>query len=205
MMRSHPQKEPAAAGDDHGLETESCQLNSSDGGAGKQLALDLLRSHRAVLIAEASRIMVEIARTEGKATTDDVRARMDIPAEVDPRWIGAVPNLLGRKGILRQVGYVKSRRPKAHARPIGVWAWVREPLPGELPGDEAGGSLPVGTPVGGPDRPRGDGAAAAWPARDRHGPAGAGRGTLPLFGDLQPNGRDDVDGAGRDRAGRRRP
>ena len=43
---------------------------------------------------------------------------------LDPTLFGSVPSLLAFAGIIRADGFVKTSRPKAHARPIQRWALV---------------------------------------------------------------------------------
>lgn len=195
------QKGPApdgARGEPDAHASNDHTLNGSDGRAARQLAFDLFRTHRSELIAEASRIMVEIARTRGQVTIEDVRAAMTIPEEHDPRWLGAVPNGLARRGILRRVGFVETKRPKAHARPISLWELAREPRPGEV--------LAARNNAETAWKPPADGAAdvqltgnkrEARPARPD------GRGQLGLFNGAGNPSRppEDVDD-GADRAGR---
>ena len=96
----------------------------------KQLALDLFRQNRADLLARACPLFVQILQEKGQATINDLRERMAIPADMDPRWLGGVTSTLASRGIIRQVGYVKSER--AHGREVKSWELAREPEPGEL-------------------------------------------------------------------------
>ncbi len=131
-MAGDREEGPAPAGTGCGPDTKSPTLDDTEGLFRKQLAFDLFKQHRAELVREAVRIMVQIATERCTVTTDDVREMMSIPSNVNPKWLGVVPVILARKGILRHAGYVKSRRAKAHGREIKVWELVREPRPGEL-------------------------------------------------------------------------
>lgn len=75
----------------------------------------LLRGRRALLL----RLLIG-----GTATIDDVRDAVELSAGVDPTAFGAVPGPLATAGIIRNVGYAKTCRPDAHARPVTLWALV---------------------------------------------------------------------------------
>ncbi len=184
---------PDATG--HGPEADYHHLDHNDGRAAKQLAFDLFHKHRAGLIAEARRHLIEALRQKGRATIENVRERMEVPKGINPKWLGVVPGPLARKGIIRRVGYEQARRATAHARPLSVWELMREPEPGELE-DSVGKA---------PDRPDqskdgGPGTQAEKPSRPDRPAGGAG---WPLFPDARPPYRDPGD-ATLDRAGRRR-
>ena len=57
----------------------------------------------------------------GSATIDDVRAIVPIPMTANAKAFGAVPNALAKAGIIRRIGFVKSTRAIANARPISRW------------------------------------------------------------------------------------
>lgn len=124
------EKGPPPGGAGNGQNRNSSDNNDSTGAAGKQWAFDLFQEHRAERLAEARRVLVAVLGETGQATINDVRQRMEIPTEYDPRWLGAVPGPLARRGIIRRVGYVPSGR--AHDRLIALWELVRLPRPGEL-------------------------------------------------------------------------
>lgn len=88
-------------------------------------AHDLLRSHRSAIIHQLKRAMVEAALRTGTATADDARDAVEIPAGINPKLAGLVGRDLATAGVFKAVGFVKSRRPKAHARPITVWELTR--------------------------------------------------------------------------------
>ncbi len=139
-MAGDREEGPAPAGTGCGPDTKSPTLDDTEGLFRKQLAFDLFKQHRAELVRRAVRIMAQIATERGTVTTDDVREMMSIPSNVNPKWLGVVPVILARKGILRHAGYVKSRRAKAHGREIKVWELAREPTPAELDKVSTGGS-----------------------------------------------------------------
>lgn len=117
---------------------------SGDGESRKRSALDNLEANRELIILQARRRFVSHALSHGVVTTDDARDGLSIPEGVDPVCLGAVPGGLARKHVVRRIGFVPSKRPEAHARPISVWeladaakalAWLRanpEPLPPEI-------------------------------------------------------------------------
>jgi len=197
----HPKEEPAPAGTGGRLERNTNQSNCTDGKAGKQLAFDLFEAHRKQWIARAVQVMVSLGRSNGTATIDDVRARLAIPKDLNPKWLGAVPSILARRGIFRLAGYVKSRRPVAHARPIGVWELVRDPTPEELDAicarrqsDKPGGP-DTSAPESGDGRPDMESSSCSDKTRPDD--------PWPLFGGMESPYVDPGD-VGLDRAGRRR-
>jgi hypothetical protein len=94
---------------------------SGDGESRKRKAMDNHEAHRAEIILQARRRFVSHALSHGTVTTDDARDGLSIPEGVDPVCLGAVPGGLARKGIIRRTGYIRSKRPEAHARPLSVW------------------------------------------------------------------------------------
>ena len=131
MITNDEAERPAPEATGNGPENCS-QEQTNRGDVRKQLALDLFRMHRAELVAQGVKLLVEEAAEKGQATTDDVRARMVIPAGVNAKFLGAVPNILARRGLIRHCGYRKSRRPEAHSRELKVWELVRRPDRTEL-------------------------------------------------------------------------
>lgn len=114
-----------------------------DGETRKRDALTNLEANRETIILQARRRFLSHALYHGTVTVDDARDGLSIPEGVDPVCLGAVPGGLARKHIIRRVGYIPSKRPEAHARPLSVWqlqdasaalAWLRanpEPVPPE--------------------------------------------------------------------------
>ena len=56
-----------------------------------------------------------------RVTVDNLRQIVD-QAQRAPTHHNAYGAIFRGKGWIR-IGYEQSRRPKAHARPIGIWAW----------------------------------------------------------------------------------
>lgn len=98
-----------------------------DGAEGERLkdaALGLLEAHREDHLRAARRALLVALLERGTATADDVRAAVELPPGVDPKCFGAVPGVLSRAGIIRQVGFCKTCRAVGHARPLAVWELV---------------------------------------------------------------------------------
>lgn len=96
-------------------------LSVSEGEARRDAALNLLRVRRAALIRQCTAAALRVALDRGEVCADDVRALVPIPPDVSPKLVGPVFRDLADGGILRHVGFRKSNRPTAHARPLGVW------------------------------------------------------------------------------------
>jgi len=118
----------------------------------KDEALQLLEDHRAGVVRNARRAMTELVLENGSCTMDDVRDRIEVPEGINPKCLGAVPSTLARQQIIERDGFVTTRRPEAHARPLSVWrlknepkaqAWLREnpPWPIDSP-DTVPGEVP---------------------------------------------------------------
>lgn len=76
-----------------------------------------LETAHAEWIAEARQLAREIAIRKGCVTSDDIWDACPPPATIDSRVMGAVFS----RHEFEQTGYVKSRRPICHKRPIGTW------------------------------------------------------------------------------------
>lgn len=84
----------------------------------------LLEAHREFYIRRMARALVQALLDRGRATADDMRRAVELPARIDPRCCGAVTGPLARAGIMRRVGYLPSARREAHARPLSVWELI---------------------------------------------------------------------------------
>ena len=69
-------------------------------------------------VERARIVAIEIARSTGRVTSDDLRRVFPPPPAMDPRIIGAV---FRSKGLWRRIGWEQTKQPQAHARPIAVW------------------------------------------------------------------------------------
>lgn len=92
------------------------------GEARRDEALALLANRRDLYVLRGRRALLTAVLAVGQATADDVRDALELPADIDPVCLGAVPVALARAGIVRRVGYVPTCRPDAHARPVSLWA-----------------------------------------------------------------------------------
>jgi len=98
--------------------------NLADGKCRKSEALDALAKRRAVYVRQGRRALLLTLLAGRTATADDVRAAVKLPAEVNPKCLGAVPGTLARAGIIEPAGFQDTTRPEGHARPVTVWRLV---------------------------------------------------------------------------------
>ncbi len=94
---------------------------TADGEARKLDAHALLEARREVYVLRGRRVLLQRLLDAGEATADDVRDAVELPDRINPVCLGVVPGPLARAGIIERVGFVESRRPDAHARPVSVW------------------------------------------------------------------------------------
>ena len=66
----------------------------------RDAVLELLRQRRAALVRRGQRVLLGQLLAAGTATADDVRAVVELPLDIDPRCMGAVPGELADAGIL---------------------------------------------------------------------------------------------------------
>lgn len=91
----------------------------------RDVALSMLAARRAGTVTRARRALLSRLLAAGAATADDVRDALgDLPHDIGPRCLGAVPTDLARAGIISADGYTRTARPTAHARPVTVWRLV---------------------------------------------------------------------------------
>lgn len=90
----------------------------------KRLKLTVLDARREWFVLRGRRALLRCLLDAGAATMDDVRDVVTLSADIDPTLFGSVPRLLAFAGIIRADGFVKTSRPKAHARPLTVWRLV---------------------------------------------------------------------------------
>ena len=84
---------------------------------------EILELHRAEYLAQARDIARELLETRPSITVNDVRDRLEPPATVDPRVMGAV---LRHRDFTPTGEFVLSSRKACHARPIRRFRLVRE-------------------------------------------------------------------------------
>lgn len=90
----------------------------------KSKALTGLAARNAAIIRAGQRALLEILLDNATATVDDVRDRVSLPEGMNPKVFGSVPGALAKLEIITDTGFVKSRRPKSHARPVKVWQLI---------------------------------------------------------------------------------
>ncbi len=93
----------------------------AEGERRRDAALHLLSVLRERTVREAQRALLQVCLERGSATIDDVRDVVTIPDGVNPVCVGASPRPLAEAGLIRRLGYVTTRRPVAHARPVSLW------------------------------------------------------------------------------------
>lgn len=95
-----------------------------DGERRKRRTLTALEARRELFVLRGRRALLAMLLEAGSATADDVRDVVTLPTDIRPTLFGSVPSQLAFAGIIRADGFVKTARPKAHARPIQRWALV---------------------------------------------------------------------------------
>jgi hypothetical protein len=89
----------------------------------RDAALRLLRVHRAALVRRIQRAYLRHLLDTGPDTPDPVRELVPIPPGIDARVVGGAVKAIADDGLIVPTGNRKrSRRPKAHARKLDVWA-----------------------------------------------------------------------------------
>jgi hypothetical protein len=94
------------------------------GEAHKLRALANLEARREVYVLRGRRALLRQLLKEGEASSDIVREAVELPPNVNPVCLGAVPGDLARAGIIKRDRFVPSHRPEAHHRPVSVWRLV---------------------------------------------------------------------------------
>lgn len=91
---------------------------ASDIGRGlrdNQMALFQVRDARFLDVCRA--VAVEVIKIRGKASINDIRARVFIPPDMNPSVLGAV----FRTKKFRAIGITEASHPQAHARIVRVY------------------------------------------------------------------------------------
>jgi len=109
-------------------------------------ALDLLEARREVFVLRGRRALLQaMLAGDGRATADDVRQALELPAGMDPRCLGSMPGRLAYDRIIRPAGFARCARPEGHARWVQVWEladraaaerWLRDHPDLSDPGDD---------------------------------------------------------------------
>ena len=87
----------------------------------RDLAMAKFPGKHPQLFAELTAAALVVAIGTGAVVADDVRAAVPIPAGASPKIVGSVFRNLATAGLLTAAGYVRTARPKAHARPVTRW------------------------------------------------------------------------------------
>lgn len=90
---------------------------SSIGRALRDSQLDLFQRRDAAFLARCRILAVEIARRQGTVCINDIRASVQLPAEMHPSVLGAV----FKTKQFKACGYTEAIHPQAHARVIRVY------------------------------------------------------------------------------------
>jgi hypothetical protein len=146
-----------------------CNHERNEGERRKQDVLQTLAAHREAYVNRGRRVLLERLLSHGLATADDVRRAVELPGKIDPRCLGSVPGPLARAGIIRCTGSTKTKRAKAHARKIEVWALADRAAAlawlAAHPDQPDQGPDTLGSPVVNPTNPNnGTGSAVAQPS-----------------------------------------
>jgi hypothetical protein len=96
----------------------------TEGERRKLEAHEQLEARRELHILRGRRALLQRLLDVGEATADDVRRAVELPAEVNPVCLGAVPAPLAYAGIIERAGYAVTSRAEAHARPVSRWRLV---------------------------------------------------------------------------------
>lgn len=83
-----------------------------------------LEARRELYVNRGRRALLAALLRRGTATADDVRLAVELPADVRPVCLGAVPGHLARAGIVRRLDFVSTTRPVGHARPVTRWELI---------------------------------------------------------------------------------
>jgi hypothetical protein len=79
------------------------------------------RESQAKWIERARKVAVEIAKSRGFVTADDVWHRCPPSSDFEPRVMGAVFHR--DSGLVKTGQYINSIRKASHGRPIPKWTW----------------------------------------------------------------------------------
>jgi len=96
--------------------------DQAEGERRKGAALALVEARRGVFVRRGRRALLRaMLAGDGRACADHVREVVELPADMDPRCLGAVPGRLAYDRIIAPAGFCRSTRPEGHARWIQVW------------------------------------------------------------------------------------
>lgn len=98
------------------------QQDTGETRKGKVLAS--LAARNGPIIRAGQRALLSHLLDNGVATVDDVRDRVALSEGTNPKVFGTIPAALVSAGIIAPAGFIKSRRPESHARPVTVWQLI---------------------------------------------------------------------------------
>ena len=93
-----------------------------DGKALRDAQLALFESKHSEFIDQCRQIATDIAKTEGQVSINDIRAAIQLPAELHPSVLGAV----FRSKKFTPIGYTEAAHKAAHARVVRVYKLKEE-------------------------------------------------------------------------------
>ena len=93
----------------------------SDGESIKGSALAAHEEKHGALLAELRTRLIRHLLKNGEGTVEDARAGFELPRDVNPACLGAVPGPLSRAGLIARKAYKNATRTAAHARAVSIW------------------------------------------------------------------------------------
>jgi hypothetical protein len=90
---------------------------ADQGRALRDAQLDLFEVRDALFLEHCRLLAAAVARQQGTVSINDIRARVKIPANMNPSVLGAV--FKGKK--FKVVGFTEAIHPQAHARVVRVY------------------------------------------------------------------------------------
>jgi len=84
--------------------------------------LDLFEHRDTAFLSRCRALAVEICRQQGTVSINDIRAQLQIPADMHPSVLGAV----FRNKQFQKVGLIEAIHPQAHARVIRVYSLTNQ-------------------------------------------------------------------------------
>lgn len=84
--------------------------------------LDLFEHRDTAFLSRCRALAVEICHQQGTVSINDIRAQLQIPADMHPSVLGAV----FRNKQFQKVGLIEATHPQAHARVIRVYSLTNQ-------------------------------------------------------------------------------
>ena len=100
---------------------DSNQRSLFDAKRRKEQALTNHETNRKAILLKARHVFIQHLLQSGESTADHIREVIELPPDINPSCLGAVPAPLARAGIVQRGGYVVSRRKESHARTLSLW------------------------------------------------------------------------------------